>query len=373
MIPRCPMEMSAIAVCEDEQRQQPHHHRQASSSGLTPPVPLVLVSSQTCSSSSNRLSSLNPEARQTVSAGDHTVQLPPPLGVPPMQPLALNPTVQPVAPPSPPPEALVLPHVPLVSFASYREHAQDRALYGPANGPANGGGAGYLKIAIFIIAVLIAATSWHKPCNRPLAGWLFALAAIVLVYGALIKLLYYGLRTRYPVSQQVIACALYHATFPILSVWVLVGAFLVLRQKSCAKGVIALVSFYVVVFSLFYMSLILVICVFATGFKLWTSRSFMHQGISNLCHNIPFSAAPNDALRAFVRAVYSSGERSSSTASEGGGTAACAICLEAYEDGQHLLQLPCDPPARHIFHTACITQWLSRSRSCPLCKKDVVP
>jgi hypothetical protein len=371
MVPPRPPEICAVTVREAEQQQQPQSqpHRQASCSGLTPRATVSQASSEPCTGSDIDIPSLHPESRQNVSAGDRQTQLP--LAAPLVLPPALNPAMQPAVPPSPPPPAApVLQHVPLVSLASYREHALDRALYGPASGPAHGGGGGYLKITFFIVTVTIATTSWPVPCNRPLAGWLYAMAAIVLVYAALIKLLYYGFRRRYPVSQQVIASALYHATFPIFGVWVLVGGLLVFRPTSCAKGVIALVSFYVVVVCLFYMSLIVVICMFATGFKLWSARSVMHHGISNLCHNMPFNAAPKDSLRAFAHAIYSSGESPSSTASEGG--TACAICLESYEDGQHLLQLPCDPPAHHMFHTACITQWLSRSSSCPLCKKIVV-
>ena len=45
----------------------------------------------------------------------------------------------------------------------------------------------------------------------------------------------------------------------------------------------------------------------------------------------------------------------------------CAICLDAYEKGDSLTELPCT----HSFHTHCIRPWLSgKSALCPLCKKE---
>lgn len=45
----------------------------------------------------------------------------------------------------------------------------------------------------------------------------------------------------------------------------------------------------------------------------------------------------------------------------------CAICLDAYEEGDSLTALPC----HHSFHTHCIRPWLSgKSALCPLCKKE---
>lgn len=42
----------------------------------------------------------------------------------------------------------------------------------------------------------------------------------------------------------------------------------------------------------------------------------------------------------------------------------CAICLEAIVPTAAALGLPCT----HIFHRACLGQWLSRHNSCPTCK-----
>ena len=45
----------------------------------------------------------------------------------------------------------------------------------------------------------------------------------------------------------------------------------------------------------------------------------------------------------------------------------CAICLDAYEEGDNLTWLPC----KHSFHSHCIRQWLSgTSGLCPMCKRE---
>ena len=46
----------------------------------------------------------------------------------------------------------------------------------------------------------------------------------------------------------------------------------------------------------------------------------------------------------------------------------CSICLETMCRGESVLQLACD----HHFHFRCISAWLGRSASCPMCKAAVV-
>ncbi|CAG8455716.1 11686_t:CDS:2 [Acaulospora morrowiae] len=52
-------------------------------------------------------------------------------------------------------------------------------------------------------------------------------------------------------------------------------------------------------------------------------------------------------------------------------TDACAICLEEYEHGETLRQLPL---CSHSYHKECIDRWLTtKSSHCPLCKQDSTP
>jgi hypothetical protein len=47
--------------------------------------------------------------------------------------------------------------------------------------------------------------------------------------------------------------------------------------------------------------------------------------------------------------------------------AVCSICLENYEDNDVLRKLPC----KHLFHEACLDEWLGLNASCPLCKAQL--
>lgn len=45
----------------------------------------------------------------------------------------------------------------------------------------------------------------------------------------------------------------------------------------------------------------------------------------------------------------------------------CMICMENFVAGEELRSLPC----LHRYHRACIDEWLSRSKACPICKQDI--
>ncbi|KAF8531149.1 hypothetical protein JB92DRAFT_2693084 [Gautieria morchelliformis] len=42
----------------------------------------------------------------------------------------------------------------------------------------------------------------------------------------------------------------------------------------------------------------------------------------------------------------------------------CHVCLSQFKDAEWAVLLPCF----HSFHSACLQSWLSRSRTCPLCR-----
>ena len=51
----------------------------------------------------------------------------------------------------------------------------------------------------------------------------------------------------------------------------------------------------------------------------------------------------------------------------GGEDKTCAVCLEEPVAGEVVRRLRC----LHVFHLACIDQWLASSRLCPVCKLTV--
>eukprot|EP00929_Paragymnodinium_shiwhaense_P062599 TRINITY_DN31252_c0_g1_i2.p1 TRINITY_DN31252_c0_g1~~TRINITY_DN31252_c0_g1_i2.p1 ORF type:complete len:208 (-),score=46.58 TRINITY_DN31252_c0_g1_i2:187-810(-) len=44
----------------------------------------------------------------------------------------------------------------------------------------------------------------------------------------------------------------------------------------------------------------------------------------------------------------------------------CELCLEDYVAGDELLRLPC----MHLFHASCVSEWLRKSGTCPVCQMD---
>lgn len=46
----------------------------------------------------------------------------------------------------------------------------------------------------------------------------------------------------------------------------------------------------------------------------------------------------------------------------------CCICLQDYAPGDGIVATPCE----HVFHKQCCKEWLNLSRSCPICRRDIV-
>ncbi|EEF28458.1 conserved hypothetical protein [Ricinus communis] len=50
-------------------------------------------------------------------------------------------------------------------------------------------------------------------------------------------------------------------------------------------------------------------------------------------------------------------------------TAACAVCLSEFTEGESVRNLEC----KHLFHNGCLDKWLQQCKStCPLCRNKVV-
>ncbi|KAI9119021.1 hypothetical protein K1719_009696 [Acacia pycnantha] len=46
--------------------------------------------------------------------------------------------------------------------------------------------------------------------------------------------------------------------------------------------------------------------------------------------------------------------------------AVCSVCMEGFDSDENK-QIPCG----HVYHSGCITAWVSRSNSCPLCRSHI--
>ncbi|KAG5889135.1 hypothetical protein JTB14_016242 [Gonioctena quinquepunctata] len=45
----------------------------------------------------------------------------------------------------------------------------------------------------------------------------------------------------------------------------------------------------------------------------------------------------------------------------------CPVCLKEHVKGEYAKKLPCG----HLYHNDCITPWLSKTNSCPLCRHEL--
>lgn len=50
----------------------------------------------------------------------------------------------------------------------------------------------------------------------------------------------------------------------------------------------------------------------------------------------------------------------------------CAICLEAFKegDGKLIAELNCNN--KHIFHVDCMSEWVKKNDVCPLCRQRIL-
>jgi hypothetical protein len=81
----------------------------------------------------------------------------------------------------------------------------------------------------------------------------------------------------------------------------------------------------------------------------------------NGSHN---AAAASDAVAALLINARTSTLDKNAVAALG--DAECAVCRDAFEEGDRATRMPCS--ARHVFHAKCVEEWLKRDDSCPMCR-----
>jgi hypothetical protein len=79
---------------------------------------------------------------------------------------------------------------------------------------------------------------------------------------------------------------------------------------------------------------------------------------SQIIHALPTRTITEADVRRAQESAAAGGD------SSGDGRASCLVCLENFNAGDEVKTLPC----LHMFHTACIDEWLANSGVCPVCK-----
>ncbi|KAH7314458.1 hypothetical protein KP509_21G003900 [Ceratopteris richardii] len=75
----------------------------------------------------------------------------------------------------------------------------------------------------------------------------------------------------------------------------------------------------------------------------------------------PFQGVHPAFLETLPLVLYSSSKKR-------GTNVDCVVCLNDFEEGEPLCQLP---RCKHVFHKDCINMWLFSHRTCPLCRRTV--
>lgn len=214
---------------------------------------------------------------------------------------------------------------------------------------------GPATVGLMIWVIVSFALQHSSPCDVPLRMWcivMFASSAMGVLHALVLRCICQH-DTRTPVPWH---AKLYMVVVSLFEfAWIIVGICLVAVSRTCedtAPKLFTSVKFYVAINCPFDV----ILGVNEVG--LYSILSWMlRNGLLNTGE-----AAPSDTLGR-LRAVPFSAD-----GEEFRETPECSICMVAF-DGE--LEAKCTP-CGHLFHARCLGNWLKMSRTCPLCRSDIV-
>ncbi|XP_029376041.1 E3 ubiquitin-protein ligase RNF43 [Echeneis naucrates] len=113
------------------------------------------------------------------------------------------------------------------------------------------------------------------------------------------------------------------------------------------------------------LAILTIVLIFAFRYKCKSSRTWdsVHQQTMQAISRLETKTYSSQGCSGSHRPRGGWGSASSSSSSP-----VCAICLEEFQDGQHLRIISCT----HEFHKDCIDPWLLQNRTCPLCMHNIM-
>jgi len=225
-------------------------------------------------------------------------------------------------------------------------------------------------LAVLVILVFLKRDDYAK-CQDPLGLWLgFDYLAFIVFRAVQFAFQYASNRRRVGIFAFLPRCLLVfnlYVLYPFLWAWTVLGCVWYNRSKNCLPQDNNQWSYVIwLSFSFFYLAVF--------GLLIVKTRRMTNQGAGSVEHmrallsqyqtahsyglEAPREGLTDDEIAEIPQRVVTVAETMDRT---------CSICIAEIQTGEAVRQIPC----HHLFHVACLDQWLQINARCPNCVQPI--